>query len=45
MEGKNTLMGKIISPFMDGLLGKEFEQGLKNLNTVAQQETQRAKQG
>jgi hypothetical protein len=36
MEGKSTLMSKALSPFMDGLVGKEFERGLANLNAVAQ---------
>src|SRR4029077_11232364 len=36
MEGKNNFMGKVMSPFMDGFLGKEFETGLANLNVEAQ---------
>ncbi len=38
MEGKNTMMGKAISLFldMDRLIGKDFEKGLANLNAAAQ---------
>ena len=45
MEGKNTLMGKILSIFMDmdKMVGKDFEQGLANLDTVAQAEGERRK--
>jgi hypothetical protein len=43
MEGKNTLMGKVISPFMDGMIGKDFEQGLINLSTLAQEEMKKVK--
>lgn len=44
LEGENTLMGKAISAFldMDKLLGKDFEEGLANLDTAAQAETQKA---
>ncbi|MBN9687499.1 MULTISPECIES: SRPBCC family protein [unclassified Corallococcus] len=37
MEGENTLMGKAMSLVvnMDTMLGKEFERGLANLDTVA----------
>jgi hypothetical protein len=45
MEGKNNLMGKVMSPFMDGFLGKEFEKGLANLNAEAQANRQQMKQG
>lgn len=45
MEGKNNLMGKVMSPFMDGMLGKEFERGLANLDAAAQADAQRPKQG
>jgi len=40
MEGENTLMGKAISAFldMDALLGKDFAEGLANLDTAAQTE-------
>jgi hypothetical protein len=34
MEGKNNLMGKVMAPFMDGMVGKEFEKGLANLNVA-----------
>ena len=45
MEGKNSFMGKAISAFvnMDALLGKDFEQGLANLDTVAQAGAQERK--
>ena len=44
MEGENSLMGKTISLFMnmDELVGKDFEQGLANLNGVAQAEHAKA---
>jgi hypothetical protein len=45
MEGKNNFMGKVMSPFMDGMVGKEFEKGLANLGTAAQADQQRLKQG
>jgi hypothetical protein len=45
MEGKNNLMGKLMSPFMDGILGKEFERGLANLNSAVQTEQQQPRQG
>ncbi|MCE9532655.1 MAG: SRPBCC family protein [Planctomycetes bacterium] len=37
MEGPNSLMGKIVSLFinMDKMVGKDFEQGLANLDVVA----------
>jgi hypothetical protein len=38
-------MGKVMSPFMDGFLGKEFEKGLANLNAEAQANRQQMKQG
>jgi uncharacterized protein YndB with AHSA1/START domain len=40
VEGENTLMGKAISAFldMDALLGKNFEEGLANLDTAVQTE-------
>ncbi len=43
MEGKNSLMGKAISAFMDmdAMVGKDFEQGLANLDTVARAETRK----
>ncbi len=44
MEGKNNFMGKVMSPFMDGFLGKEFETGLANLN-AATQDRRQMKQG
>ena len=34
MEGKNTLMGKALSPFMDGMVGGDFEKGLANLDAA-----------
>ena len=45
MEGKNTLMSKAMSLFinMDKMVGKDFEEGLANLNTAAQDETQRVR--
>jgi hypothetical protein len=45
MDGKNNFMGKVMSPFMDGMIGKEFEKGLTNLNTVAQTEIKQPRQG
>jgi Polyketide cyclase / dehydrase and lipid transport len=41
MDGKNTFMTKAMSVFMDmdKMVGKDFEQGLANLNTVAKSET------
>jgi hypothetical protein len=45
MEGKNTLMGKVMSPFMDGIVGKEFERGLASMDTEAQAEMRRPRQG
>jgi uncharacterized protein YndB with AHSA1/START domain len=43
MDGRNTLMGKVFSLFMDmdKMIGKDFEKGLANLNTAAQAVTQR----
>ena len=40
MEGKNNFMGKAFSVFMnmDKMVGKEFEEGLANLNAAAQAE-------
>jgi uncharacterized protein YndB with AHSA1/START domain len=40
VEGENTVMGKAISAFldMDALLGKNFEEGLANLDTAVQTE-------
>jgi hypothetical protein len=42
MDGKNNFMTKAMSIFMDmdKMVGNDFEQGLANLNTVAQAETQ-----
>lgn len=34
MEGKNSLMGKALSPFMDGMVGGDFEKGLANLDAA-----------
>jgi len=36
MTGNNNFMGKMFYPFMDKTVGKDFEQGLANLNSVAQ---------
>jgi hypothetical protein len=43
MDGKKNFVTKAMSVFMDmdKMVGKDFEQGLANLNTVAQAETQR----
>ena len=43
MDGKHNFIMKAMSLFMDmdKMVGKDFEQGLGNLNTVAQAETQR----
>ena len=40
MEGRNTLMGKVMSLFinMDGMVGRDFEQGLANLDAAARAE-------
>lgn len=42
MEGKNSLMGKAASAFMDmdALLGKDFEQGLAHLGQAARARAQ-----
>jgi hypothetical protein len=47
MEGKNNFMGKAIQLCMnmDGMVGKEFAEGLANLDRVAQAELARLKQG
>lgn len=39
MYGPNTIMGRIMGLFMncDRMLGRQFEQGLKNLDSVVQQ--------
>lgn len=41
MDGKNNVMSKAFSLFfsMDAMVGKDFEQGLANLNTAAQAQT------
>ncbi|MCY1019311.1 SRPBCC family protein [Pyxidicoccus sp. MSG2] len=44
MEGPNTLMGKVMSPFMDGFIGKSMEQGLADLDTAAQAEAKKRQQ-
>ncbi|MCP3140121.1 SRPBCC family protein [Pyxidicoccus xibeiensis] len=44
MEGPNTLMGKVMSPFMDGFIGKSMEQGLAALDTAAQAEAKKLQQ-
>ena len=43
MDGKNNFITKAMSLFMnmDKMVGKDFEQGLANLNAVAQAETQK----
>ncbi|NMO19894.1 SRPBCC family protein [Pyxidicoccus fallax] len=41
MAGPNTLMGKLMSPFMDGFIGKSMEQGLAALDTAAQAEAKK----
>ena len=45
MDGKNNVMSKAMSLFMnmDKMVGKDFEQGLVNLNSVAQAESVRAR--
>ena len=45
MDGKNNFMSKAMSVFMDmdKMVGKDFEQGLANLNTVAQADTRTAR--
>jgi hypothetical protein len=35
MTGNNNFVGKMFYPFMDKAVGKDFEQGLANLNSVA----------
>jgi uncharacterized protein YndB with AHSA1/START domain len=46
MEGENTVMGKLISAFldMDALLGKNFEEGLTNLDAAVRSGAQAAGQ-
>lgn len=44
MSGRNTLMGKVMSPFMDGFIGKSMEQGLAALDTSAQAEAKKLQQ-
>ena len=43
MSGENTILGKAISLFvsMDRMVGKDFEQGLANLKSVAEAEAKR----
>lgn len=41
MNGPNTLLGKVMSPFMEGFLGKNMEQGLAALDTAAQAEARK----
>jgi hypothetical protein len=43
MEGKNNFMGKAFSAIMDmdKMVGKDFEEGLSNLNTLAQAEARK----
>jgi hypothetical protein len=43
MDGKNNFVGKAFSTFMnmDAMVGKEFENGLANLDTLAQAESQK----
>ncbi len=47
MAGENTTMGKAISLFasMDEMIGKEFDEGLAKLGTVAEAEAQRLSTG
>ena len=47
MDGKNNFMTKAISLFMnmDKMVGKDFEQGLVNLNSVAQAASSKAREG
>lgn len=44
MAGPNTLMGKVMSPFMDGFIGKSMEEGLAALDTAAQAEAKKLQQ-
>ncbi len=46
MDGKNDFMAKAVSMFMDidGMVGKQFEEGLANLNQLAQAENRKLKQ-
>ncbi|WNG41592.1 SRPBCC family protein [Archangium minus] len=43
MEGKNSVMAKALSAFMDmdAMVGKDFEQGLAHLDTAAQAEARK----
>lgn len=41
MSGPNTLMGKVMSPFMDGFIGKRMEEGLAALDAAAQAEAKK----
>ena len=47
MEGNNTFMGKAFSMVMDmdGMIGKDFEEGLANMNTAAQARGEEARRG
>ncbi|HYO68915.1 MAG TPA: SRPBCC family protein [Archangium sp.] len=40
MEGNNTFLGKVMSLFvdMDGMIGKDFEQGLATIKTLTEKE-------
>ena len=44
MAGPNTLMGKVMSPFMEGFIGGSMEQGLADLDTAAQAEAKKRQQ-
>ncbi len=41
MEGTNTLRGKMLVPFMERLIGKQFAEGLANLDLAAREVAQR----
>ena len=47
LDGKNNFDAKAMSLFMDmdKMVGKDFEQGLVNLNSVAQAESRRPGHG
>ena len=36
-EGTNTLRGKVLMPFMERLVGKQFAEGLANLDLAARE--------
>lgn len=41
MEGTNSLLGKMMAPFVERIVGRQFEEGLRNLDRAARLELQR----